>query len=224
MLSWGTDVGAIANLCDSLPKTEIRYLPNLHAKVYIVDEKYAVVTSANLTDAGLYRNHEYGMYINESELVKQITIDIMQYASFGTYLRLSQLRHFEHIINELKELKVNSEKQLKTNLRKEFDKKMQVINNDLLHVRAQSLSQHAAFASTILFLLRQGPKNTQALYTAVQSIHPDICDDSIKLVIKGEMWNQAKWHHQVRQSQYSLKRQGRIRNEGKKGGKWYFVY
>ena len=73
MLSGVTDVGALAGLCDALPRTRIRFLPNLHAKVYIADERYAVVTSANLTDAGLSRNLEYGVYIDERELVKQVT-------------------------------------------------------------------------------------------------------------------------------------------------------
>jgi hypothetical protein len=39
MLSGATDVGALAGLCENLPQTEIRFLPNLHAKVYIADER-----------------------------------------------------------------------------------------------------------------------------------------------------------------------------------------
>lgn len=221
MLSGGTDVGDIAGLCDALPHTEIRFLPNLHAKVYVADERCAVVTSANLTDAGLYRNREYGIYLNESDMVKQVTADITQYASLGSPIHLLQLRQFERIVNELKELKSKTEKQFKANLRKEFDKKMRAAGEEVLRVRAESLSQHSAFAETVLFLLKQGPKDTKTLYTAVQNIHPDLCDDSIKLVIKGEMWSQVKWHHRVRHAQLFLKRQGRIRREG---NKWYFIH
>src|SRR3990167_9068197 len=85
----------------------------------------------------------------------------------------------------------------------------------VLRVRAESLSQHAAFADTVLFLLKQGPKDTKTLYTAVQSIHPDLYDDSVKLVIRGEVWSQVKWHHRVRHAQLFLKRQGRIRLKGR---------
>lgn len=224
MLSGVTDVGAIAGLCDALPHTEIRFLPNLHAKVYVADESCAVVTSANLTDAGLYRNHEYGIYINESGLVKQVTADITQYASLGSPIHLLQLRQFERIVNELKELKVETEKQFKTNLRKEFDKKMRAAGEEVLRVRAESLSQHSAFAETILFLLKQGPKDMKNLYTAVQNIHPDLCDDSVKLVIKGKVWNQERWHHQVREAVLYLRRKRRIRHEGDKGSEYYFVH
>jgi hypothetical protein len=221
MLSGGTDVSAIVGLCDVLPRTEIRFLPNLHAKVYIADEKYAVVTSANLTDAGLCRNHEYGIYVDESELVKKITADITQYASLGSLVNPLQLREFERVVAELRKLKAEAEKQFKADIRKEFDKKMRAANKEILRVRAESLSQHAAFAETILFLLKQGPRDTKNLYTAVQSIHPDLCDDSIKLVIRGEAWNQVKWHHRVRHAQLFLKRQGRVRREG---NKWYLVH
>ena len=220
MVSGGTDVGAISRLCDVLPNTEIRFLPNLHAKVYIADERCAVVTSANLTDAGLCRNHEFGMYIDESEMVKQVKANIIQYASLGSHVDLFQLRQFERIVNELKELKVDAEKKFKTIIKKEFEKKMRTADEEVLRVRAESLSQHAAFADTVLFLLKQGPKDTKSLYTAVQNIHPDLCDDAVKLVIRGEAWSQVKWHHRVRHAQLFLKRQGRIRRVG---NKWFFV-
>ncbi len=213
MLSGGTDIGALAVLCEALPHTEVRFLPNLHAKVYIADEMYAVVTSANLTDAGLCRNLEYGVYINERDLVRQVAADITQYASLGSPVDSLQLHQFEHIVNELKELKSSAEKKLKGKLRKEFEKKIKEADEKVLRVRAEGLSQHAAFADTVLFLLKKGAKDTQTLYKGVQSIHPDLCDDSIKLVIRGEVWNQVKWHHRVRHAQLFLKRQGRIKRK-----------
>lgn len=80
--------------------------------------------------------------------------------------------------------------------------------------------EHSAFEDTILYLLKTGPKDTKTLYEEVQGIHPDLCDDSIKLVIKGEQWNQTKWHHRVRHAQQSLKKRGHIRREG---SKWRLV-
>src|SRR5688572_13616660 len=50
MLSGATDVSAIAMLVESNPQTSVRFLPSLHAKVYISDCRKAVITSANLTD------------------------------------------------------------------------------------------------------------------------------------------------------------------------------
>jgi hypothetical protein len=220
MLSGATDVGAIAGLCEIFPNTETRFLRNLHAKMYIADERCAVVTSANLTDAGLCRNFEYGLYINEQDEVKQIAADFRQYASLGSIVSIVQLRQFETIISELRIIKEQVEKRLQAELRKEFDRKMQAADKEILRVRAEGLSPHAAFAGTILFLLKQGPKTTKTLYSAVQAIHPDLCDDTVKLIIKGEEWTQVKWHHRVRHAQLFLSRSGRIRREN---SKWYFV-
>ncbi len=220
MLSGSTDVGALAGLCALLPHLEIRFLRNLHAKVYVVDERCAVVTSANLTDAGLCRNFEYGLQVHDSILVREVTADVTQYALLGSVVSLSQLRQFEAVIAELRALKEDVEKRLKAQWRKEFDRKMRAADEEILRVRAEGLSTHAAFADTILYLLRQGAKDTRTLYSGVQAIHPDLCDDTVKLVIKGQEWSQVKWHHRVRHAQLFLSRQGRIKREG---GKWHFV-
>lgn len=220
MLSGSTDVGAIAGLCTALPRMEVRFLRNLHAKVYVVDEQYAVVTSANLTDAGLFRNFEYGLYVHDPIAVKEVTADVTQYALLGSVVELTQLRQFEAVIEELRALKEQIEKRLRAQLRKEFDKKMREADEAILRVRAEGLTSHAAFADTILYLLKQGPKDTKTLYSDVEAIHPDLCDDTVKLVIKGQEWSQVKWHHRVRHAQLFLSRQGRIKREG---GKWHFV-
>jgi hypothetical protein len=124
------------------------------------------------------------------------------------------------VITELRELRAQTEKRLTAKLREEFDRKLKAADEEVLRVRAEGLSPHAAFADTIVYLLKQGPKDTKILYSAVQNIHPDLCDDTIKLVIRGEAWSQVKWHHRVRHAQLFLKRQGRIRREG---SKWYLL-
>jgi hypothetical protein len=44
-------------------------LSSLHAKAYVIDRKYALVTSANATFSGMYRNRECGIEIkNRSEI------------------------------------------------------------------------------------------------------------------------------------------------------------
>ena len=55
MLSGATDPAAIADLVAGLPNATVRFLPSVHAKVYIADARLAVVTSSNMTDAGLLR-------------------------------------------------------------------------------------------------------------------------------------------------------------------------
>jgi hypothetical protein len=47
---------------------EIRGVKNLHAKVYLFGSEHAFVTSANLTECALGRNHEFGFETKDSEI------------------------------------------------------------------------------------------------------------------------------------------------------------
>ncbi len=53
---------------------EVYFYKNLHSKVYIFDNKSVMVTSANLTNAGFYRNYEYGIY-SDNELVDEVNTE-----------------------------------------------------------------------------------------------------------------------------------------------------
>lgn len=54
---------------------KIRNVSNLHAKIYIFDDKSTVITSSNLTNSGLNRNYEYGIYSDEHSLVSKVCSD-----------------------------------------------------------------------------------------------------------------------------------------------------
>lgn len=47
----------------------------LHSKIYIFDDSVAIITSGNLTNGGLIKNYEYGLLIEEQELVASINND-----------------------------------------------------------------------------------------------------------------------------------------------------
>lgn len=49
----------------------IRGVKNLHAKVYLIGKQYAIVTSANLTEQALSRNHEFGFATKDSSIVEE---------------------------------------------------------------------------------------------------------------------------------------------------------
>lgn len=52
---------------------KIRSVPNLHAKIYLLDSEYGIVTSSNLTGPGLVRNVELGLlFINEPEIFAKV--------------------------------------------------------------------------------------------------------------------------------------------------------
>lgn len=48
----------------------------LHAKIYLFDRKYGIVTSANLTNGGLHSNLEYGVLFNDQQLIAKLVNDI----------------------------------------------------------------------------------------------------------------------------------------------------
>jgi hypothetical protein len=48
---------------------QIRGVRNLHSKLYLFDKRRVIVTSANLTDAALSRNHEFGFVAQEPSIL-----------------------------------------------------------------------------------------------------------------------------------------------------------
>nr|VFK63246.1 MAG: PLD-like domain-containing protein [Candidatus Kentron sp. UNK]VFK70777.1 MAG: PLD-like domain-containing protein [Candidatus Kentron sp. UNK] len=211
MLSRATDVRGLIYLCEAIPNTDIRFLPNLHAKIYVSDEQ-AIVTSANLTQGGFVRNLEYGLCISDPMIVDRIRTDAQAFHTIGTSVDLAQLRLFESIVDELSDLQQKDEKAaVKSALRLKFEEKLREADEEVFRIRATSMSAHAGFAQTILFVLStKGPCDTKRIYREIQSIHPDLCDDSVKLVIHGKEWSQAKWKHRVRHAQQFLSRQRKI--------------
>lgn len=50
----------------------------LHAKIYIIDGRYAICGSVNLTDSGMNNNVEFLMLFDEINIVKKIEEDFMK--------------------------------------------------------------------------------------------------------------------------------------------------
>ena len=44
----------------------------LHAKIYLVDRKEAIIASANLTKSGMEGNYEAGIWLNDPTALKEI--------------------------------------------------------------------------------------------------------------------------------------------------------
>ena len=51
---------------------EVVPVRQLHAKIYLVDEKEAIVTSSNLTRGGMEENYEAGVWLNDPAILKEI--------------------------------------------------------------------------------------------------------------------------------------------------------
>ena len=63
-----SDLGALKQLVEM--GVEVRTLKRLHAKVYVFDDREAVVTSANFTGGGLTNEHEWGILVSRDECVE----------------------------------------------------------------------------------------------------------------------------------------------------------
>jgi PLD-like domain len=64
-----SDIGALELLLEN--GAEIRGVRNLHAKLYLFGRKQVIVTSANLTEAALLRNHEFGFVAQDAAIVSR---------------------------------------------------------------------------------------------------------------------------------------------------------
>lgn len=81
---------------------EIRTIQNLHAKLFIFDNKKAVVTSSNLTKAGLNSNIEFSILIEDDEFVKGQILPIAdEYWSIGEKITIKE---FDKIKSELEKV------------------------------------------------------------------------------------------------------------------------
>jgi len=51
---------------------EITLVAHLHAKIYLVDRRDAIIASANLTNGGVEDNYEAGLWLNDPAAIKEI--------------------------------------------------------------------------------------------------------------------------------------------------------
>lgn len=65
-----SNINTLFNLAASGVK--VRSLVGLHAKIYIIDNSFALVTSANATYSGMFRNREFGVGLSSPEKVNAV--------------------------------------------------------------------------------------------------------------------------------------------------------
>lgn len=64
-----SDVAALRELLEA--GARVRGVRNLHAKMYLFGKKRAIITSCNLTEAALSRNHELGMVTSDMIIIEK---------------------------------------------------------------------------------------------------------------------------------------------------------
>ena len=220
MLQGSIDPQAILDLWRQIPGVTLKHLPGLHAKVYVADDTLAIVTSANLTEGGLWRNYEYGVAITETPIVDEIAQDLYQYGELGSEVSFVELEQLAQVSQQLRERQSEVLNSASSALRKEFESRIEAASESLRYLRAKpGESTNSIFARTIGYLLKGDQLSTQQMHDRVQRIHPDLCDDSIDRVINGVHFGK-RWKHMVRNAQQFLKKDGRIKLEGHK---WHLI-
>lgn len=207
-----SDPSALLKLYKQFSQVKISSLGRLHAKVYLIDDKIAIITSANLTGGGLLNNFEYGVLIKEKDIIFEIKEDILKYYSLGNILDRGLLEKINEEANEIHEIQHKTQNIVKnTKLSRLLRRCTDNLNFELLRNRIKGgKTINAIFSDTILYLLKKkGPLSTGEMHPFIQTIHSDICDDSIDRVIDGQHFGK-KWKHLVRNAQQSLKKNGLI--------------
>ncbi len=212
------DVAALTGFVDALERSEVVHLPALHAKVYMADSHAAIVTSANLTNGGLWRNREYGVLLRDEEAVRDLRRDMHDFAGLGTVVARSTLGALAGETERLRDARAETERSPDSRARARLHSLLADTRDMVLQARARGKTTTGILADTVIFLLRrQGPMTTRAMHPLVQALHPDICDDAVDRVIDGVHFGK-RWKHHVRNAQQQLRRQGRI--ERMADGRW----
>jgi len=215
-----TDPIALLKLHKNFNLVKISSLGRLHAKVYLIDNIGGIITSANLTGGGLITNFEYGVLINDKKIISEVKEDMLKYFSLGNVFDKEALEKIAEKAQKIYKVKKETDNFIgKTKLVQLLKQTTENLNIELLKNRIkEGKTINAIFSDTILYLLKKkGPLTTAELHPLIQSIHPDICDNSIDRVINGQHFGK-KWKHQVRSAQQFLKKQGLIYRN--KNGKW----
>ncbi|TWT41838.1 hypothetical protein RAS1_29610 [Phycisphaerae bacterium RAS1] len=202
-----TDIAALIRVSNAVPHTQVRFIPTLHAKAYVADVQEAIVTSANMTDAGLFRNLEYGVYFDDPTLVRQIRHDIEGYGHLGPRVPLATLDQLAEAAGKVEvEQRVVNDSAAKA-ARAALRRLLTNADDLVLAARTAGRSLTAILEDTVLYLLKKSPLPTTEIHARVQQIHPDLCDDSVHRMIAGRSYGK-RWKHSVRTAQSHLKERG----------------
>lgn len=89
----------------------IRSLNKLHAKMYIFDDRNALVTSANATHAGMWRNLECGLSTDDRKVVRQLTKSLLsrfdEEAQRRKLPKMMNLKELESLYPQIEAIKVS---------------------------------------------------------------------------------------------------------------------
>ena len=216
------DGGALTWLCEQVPRTSVRHLRNLHAKAYVADNHTAIVTSANLTGGGIWRNYELGIAITDTQAVREISDDLREYGNFGIPIPADALTQLDGLAYQARQSKSVVDGGIDDNANSEYEDALSNIARRLTELSTDTeefkvnpdATITAKFGDALKYILsRHGALPTREIYPLVQELMPEWCDDSVNRVVNGVELD-TKWKHDMLNAQQVLRRQGVIVREG----------
>ena len=205
--SLALDLAALRCLAETSPLAKVIALSSLHAKVFVADEKAAIVTSGNLTRSALDSNLEYGVLFEEPSLVHTIRNDMLSFARLGSQVDVDTIKELGPLETELREARSRVITSSTPAAKRRFDEVMRQARPVIASTQVGDRSAHSVFGEAIQFVLERGPQTTKAIQQEVSQLLPALCDDSEVLFIKGERYGRA-WKRRFRHAQLHLKRRG----------------
>ena len=215
------DVAALRRLSAASPQARLIALHSLHAKVFVADDKAAIVTSGNLTSSALDHNIEYGVMLYDDDLVPTIRSDMLSFAKLGSEVPQSALCEIGRMELELREIRAKAVKEGLPAARRRLTEAMQQAHPVFVGAQVGNRTKYAVFGDAIQFILAKGPMPTTAIHEQVKTLLPDLCDDSMPLIVNGQPYGTA-WKRDVRHAQLGLKRKGILALD-KESGLWSLV-
>ena len=201
------DLTALQRLVQMSPSSKLFGLSNLHAKVFVADEKAAIVTSGNLTRSGLDSNIEYGVLLRQPRIVRAVREDMLSFTPLGDQVDESLLAELLPLESELRLARENMNRSPTPDAQRRFDTVMREARIALVSAQLGNRTAHAAFGDAIQFVLAKGPQSTKIIEQEVRQLMPALCDDNEYFMIKGERYGKT-WKRRLRHAQLHLKRRG----------------
>ena len=198
------DIAALRRLATASRKARLTALPNLHAKVFVADQKAAIVTSGNLTRGGLDANIEYGVALREPDLARRVREDMLSFAKLGSPVSVRKIARLARLEKELREARANVQNSASDEAKRRFDKVMKRAKPAIAAIEVGSRSPNAVFGEALKGILSNGPLPTKSIQPIVREWLPNLCDDTLDYMINGVGYGK-KWKHRVRNAQRHLR-------------------
>ena len=209
LVSRSTDISALILAKESIPRSEVIYLPRIHAKAYVADDSMALVGSANFTHSGLHENLEYAVCLRTPEIVRSVSNDIRRYAQLGSPVPTQHLHLLASHVADIQSAIESEQRSIDRQVREASSRLQLRAEEELLRIRVRGRTINAIFSDTIEYLLQRRAMTTEEIHRWIKEIHPDLCDDTKDRIIDGQRFGKL-WKHQVRTAQQHLKKSGRI--------------